>query len=736
MKLMGGEKIFLKRLDSLFSAEPAERDTHALADITGTIGQYAHGNEPSHHIAYLYAYGGRQWQTAEKVRYILDEFYHDNPDGVIGNEDCGQMSAWYVFSAMGFYPVFPATGAYVMGSPIFDKVTLHLAGGKDFTVTTTGNSPENKYIQSMELNGKPYADSYILHSDILQGGALKITMGSQPNYAFGQLEGQRPPDGQDAIPAAASSGPVPAQPVAQTNLPFQCSFEGADTLFGKTGRGLCQPGGGVLRTKEAYASFGDTTWMDYEVRFSARSPESASQVQIWAGFRALDRQDYYSLGFRGGEQNTFYLARRGYMGRDEFLALRPLGFHPIPGKWYDFRIIVSGDRIRVFLGKESLPRIDITDKNSRFLPSGKVILGGGWIETEYARLSVKGLSRDQWAGKPAEELPADKGPAADKQKQRRTERAAWSPLKVTALTGIRTEISLDGRWLFMPSYEGISEEKATSPDKDDKDWHVMSVPSFWNPTRIWLHGETFGPHAKGASDNYFQQETDRCEGYSFDYKKTNQAWYRQWIELPAGLKGKTSELIFDAVSKVAEVYINGKKAGSHIGMFGEFRVDGTGLFKTGRNLVAVKVSRDYGKSIADADKVVDVAVSVPVTNKMVHDLPHGFYGGDPAGIWQPVKLLITAPVKITDVFIEPSLTRANFEMTMRNASELPVTLTLAARLVDKKDQTELYNGQPQESVTIAAREEKKLTWAVDGLKPKLWSPETPNLHDFTFRLRH
>ncbi|HXO76147.1 MAG TPA: GH92 family glycosyl hydrolase, partial [Puia sp.] len=197
MKLLGGEKMFLKRLDSLFSAEPAERDPHALADITGTIGQYAHGNEPSHHIAYLYAYGGRQWQTAEKVRYILKEFYHDNPDGVIGNEDCGQMSAWYVFSALGFYPVFPASGAYVMGSPIFDKVTLHLDGGKDFIIATTGNGPENKYIQSMELNGKVYPKSYILHRDILQGGTLKISMGSRPNNNFGRLEQHRPPDGHD-----------------------------------------------------------------------------------------------------------------------------------------------------------------------------------------------------------------------------------------------------------------------------------------------------------------------------------------------------------------------------------------------------------------------------------------------------------------------------------------------------------------------------------------------------------
>ena len=194
MKLLGGEQTFLKRLDSLFSAQPPIPDTHALADITGTIGQYAHGNEPSHHIAYLYAYAGHQWQTAEKTRYILKEMYHDNPDGVIGNEDCGQMSAWYVFSALGFYPVFPASGVYVMGSPLFDKATLRLDNGKTFTVETAGNGPDSKYIQSMELNGKQYPRSYILHNDIMQGGTLKINMGPNPNPSFGQSQNQRPPD--------------------------------------------------------------------------------------------------------------------------------------------------------------------------------------------------------------------------------------------------------------------------------------------------------------------------------------------------------------------------------------------------------------------------------------------------------------------------------------------------------------------------------------------------------------
>ena len=212
--LLGGEKSFITRLDSFFIAEPAVKDAHALVDITGTIGQYAHGNEPSHHITYLYAYAGQQWKTAEKTRYIMKEMYHDIPDGIIGNEDCGQMSAWYILASAGLHPVcpprrrsrapagggggllhvpvFPASGTYVLGSPLFDKATINLAKGKKFTVQTMNNNAGNIYIQSMILNGKPYSNSYILHEDIMKGGELKITMGSKPNMNFGKLPINRP----------------------------------------------------------------------------------------------------------------------------------------------------------------------------------------------------------------------------------------------------------------------------------------------------------------------------------------------------------------------------------------------------------------------------------------------------------------------------------------------------------------------------------------------------------------
>jgi len=188
ISLLGGEKAFNNRLDEFFNLN-AKAD---LDDLTGLIGQYAHGNEPSHHITYLYTYSGQQWKTAEKVRYILKDMYLALPDGIIGNEDCGQMSAWYVFSSLGFYPVFPASGAYVIGSPLFDKATINLDNGKKFTVETVGNGPKNIYIQSITLNSKSYLKTYILHQDIMNGGILKITMGNKPNYNFGKLQANRP----------------------------------------------------------------------------------------------------------------------------------------------------------------------------------------------------------------------------------------------------------------------------------------------------------------------------------------------------------------------------------------------------------------------------------------------------------------------------------------------------------------------------------------------------------------
>lgn len=191
ISLFGSEKAFVNKLDSLFLLEENLGD-EASPDISGLIGQYAHGNEPGHHTIYLYAFVGQQWKTAEKVREILSTMYFDDPNGLAGNEDCGQMSAWYLFSALGFYPVNPSNGIYVFGSPIFNKAVLSLPEGKKFQILAENNSDENIYIQSVELNGKNYPYSYIKHADIINGGILKFIMGNTPNFEFGSLPDARP----------------------------------------------------------------------------------------------------------------------------------------------------------------------------------------------------------------------------------------------------------------------------------------------------------------------------------------------------------------------------------------------------------------------------------------------------------------------------------------------------------------------------------------------------------------
>ncbi|MBQ2918667.1 MAG: GH92 family glycosyl hydrolase [Bacteroidales bacterium] len=178
IELFGGNEPFLRQLDALFLADEALNEG-ASADITGMIGQYAHGNEPSHHTLYLYAYAGEQYKTAEKVRQVCREFYTTQPDGLIGNEDCGQMSAWYIFTALGFYPVHPTAGEYVFGSPLCTEAVIHTVDGTDFKVVARNNSDENIYIQSVTLNGKPYDKFSISHEDIMKGGELVFEMGPE-----------------------------------------------------------------------------------------------------------------------------------------------------------------------------------------------------------------------------------------------------------------------------------------------------------------------------------------------------------------------------------------------------------------------------------------------------------------------------------------------------------------------------------------------------------------------------
>ena len=179
MELTGGTKAFEQKLDTFFtSTYKSEQMNH---NASGFVGQYAHGNEPSHHVAYLYNFAGQPWKTQKYVSHILNTLYNNTSSGYAGNDDYGQMSAWYVFSAMGFYPVNPADGRYIIGSPLLDECTLKLAGNKEFRIRTIRKSPEDIYIQSVTLNGKKHKDFFITHQDIMNGGTMVFKMGKKPS---------------------------------------------------------------------------------------------------------------------------------------------------------------------------------------------------------------------------------------------------------------------------------------------------------------------------------------------------------------------------------------------------------------------------------------------------------------------------------------------------------------------------------------------------------------------------
>ena len=180
IKLFGSDKAFMSKLDSLFFVEGWAGD-NASPDMSGMTGQYAHGNEPSHHVIYMYNYAGRPDKAAPLLRKMLNEMYLDQPDGLSGNEDVGQMSAWYILSSVGLYQVDPVGGRFVIGSPLFDKATVNVGGGKTFTVVAKNNSDKNIYVQSARLNGKTLKNSYVDFNDIRRGGTLELVMGPKPS---------------------------------------------------------------------------------------------------------------------------------------------------------------------------------------------------------------------------------------------------------------------------------------------------------------------------------------------------------------------------------------------------------------------------------------------------------------------------------------------------------------------------------------------------------------------------
>ena len=250
--LLGGKEVLEAQLDTLFTAEN-RTSGREMQDITGLIGQYAHGNEPSHHMAYLYNFVNKPYKTQEKVHQILTELYKNEPDGIAGNEDCGQMSAWYVFSSMGFYPVTPGSNQYIIGTPLFDKATINLENGNNFTIKAFDLSDKNKYIDYAKLNGSRLKESYISSKDILSGGILEFFMTDSPsNWAT---------DDDDAPTSSIDKFKiVPVPFIAKGDVAFK----------GETEVVL----GNAQKETDIYYTMNDSTYTKYEKPFIISEPST------------------------------------------------------------------------------------------------------------------------------------------------------------------------------------------------------------------------------------------------------------------------------------------------------------------------------------------------------------------------------------------------------------------------------------------------------------------------------
>jgi predicted alpha-1,2-mannosidase len=192
IQLLGGDQKLVDKLDAMFDAKVDPKQYAEVEDIAGLIGQYIHGNEPSHHLAYLYNYAGQPWRTQERLKQIVDSQYRPAPDGLVGNDDLGQMSAWLIFTSLGFYPVAPASNEYVIGRPFVEEATLHLPNGKQFRIVAEGISEKNRFVASVKLNGKPLDRSFLRHEEIMAGGELRFTMSAMPNKSWATKPGARP----------------------------------------------------------------------------------------------------------------------------------------------------------------------------------------------------------------------------------------------------------------------------------------------------------------------------------------------------------------------------------------------------------------------------------------------------------------------------------------------------------------------------------------------------------------
>lgn len=509
---------------------------------------------------------------------------------------------------------------------------------------------------------------------------------------------------------------------------------------------------GVLTVTDGWVATQNVQMENFVFEFSARCPEDAPQVQIWAGFRHYSRDYRYVIALRGGNNNHLYLARLGAEGYDKMLALRPLESSPMPGVWYRLRVVCAGQKIAVYLGDDETPMMCFVDDDAPFNKGG-ISLGGSYLPTQYKDVCVTEVAADYLDGveKQPDYLASVTLTPEEREQMRVHQRAAYRPYAVPAIGEERLELSLDGKWLFTPDYELHADPQ--SAGYDDSRAHVIDVPSAWIPLQAWLEGENMRDLNKGMNDNYLVEEMTRCLNQTFDYKRTKSAWYRHYLDLPKGIENKRVVLDFEGIALISAIYFNGVRVHENIGMFAPQTVDVSAYAHEGRNLIAVEVHRRltdesehaFQTSTVDdnyatawdildaADKNEEISTKVERREFCTDDIAHGFYSNNPGGIWRSVRLIISDKVHVEDCFFVPTREDATIEVTYANDGATSQKAELSYQLVHKTTGEYLCGGVI-EDVTLEAGEKRTLSFTTPKVSPRLWGPGTPNLYDLQFTL--
>ncbi|MBM4153087.1 MAG: hypothetical protein FJ220_06165, partial [Kiritimatiellaceae bacterium] len=513
-------------------------------------------------------------------------------------------------------------------------------------------------------------------------------------------------------------------------------------------RGQFSISNGILSVTDGWVVAGNTNWSNYSMTFRARSPETSRQVQIWAGFRHYSRDYRYVVALRGGNNNQLYLARYGAEGYDQMLDEVPLDFSPTPGTWYTLSITVAGDQIAVYLNDEVDPRILVTDKESPIVGGG-ISLGGSYLPTEFDEVIVSPVSPTLLQNVKKYSPPT--ATKEQKEAKRVLQRNAYRPFSVPTLLKARNEFSLAGNWLFIPKQE--AKGSAAPLNYDDSKAHIMDVPNLWVPFAAWLEGENMpGGLNKGQNDKLHRIEAARCSNYTFDYKATDCAWYRHYIDFPETIQSKEVVLDFEGIALISAIYFNGEKLQDHIGMFSPQKINVTDKVKPGRNVVAIQVwqrweddlsagvSTTIDDNYADAWNIIASEQQGKAkkmdsglrAEKLMHKhIPHGFYA-DPVGIWRDAKLIITDKVKVEEFFFQPTMTGAQIDVSYANYSAQPQDVTLTYEIKNCATGELLCEGLVEQKV-LTPNEVRNVKFSTPTVQPKLWGPGQPNLYEITFK---